>query len=137
MPNTTLLASSCAKVRAPLFMFILAEELTRSFLPGYVKELLVPVPGVGAPGLDDPMTTLEGWLDRAVFGQAGQHFEPGLGAGIGISLLLRLKAVALYLCSSFLADLGIRQFLGVPCLVAQRLARVARRLIQGRPSPKG
>jgi MFS family permease len=35
-----------AKVRAPLFMFILAEELTRSFLPGYVKELLVPVPGV-------------------------------------------------------------------------------------------
>lgn len=32
------------KVRAPLFMFILAEELTRSFLPGYVKELLVPMP---------------------------------------------------------------------------------------------
>ncbi len=35
-----------AKVRAPLFMFILAEELTRSFLPGYVSELLVPVPGL-------------------------------------------------------------------------------------------
>ena len=35
-----------AKVRAPLFMFILAEELTRSFLPGYIKQLLVPVPGV-------------------------------------------------------------------------------------------
>ncbi|MBK9360937.1 MAG: MFS transporter [Rubrivivax sp.] len=33
-----------AKVRAPLFVFILAEELTRSFLPGYVQELLVPVP---------------------------------------------------------------------------------------------
>lgn len=33
-----------AKVRAPLFIFILAEELTRSFLPGYVQELLVPVP---------------------------------------------------------------------------------------------
>ncbi len=33
-----------AKVRAPLFMFILAEELTRSFLPGYVEELLVPLP---------------------------------------------------------------------------------------------
>lgn len=33
-----------AKVRAPLFIFILAEELTRSFLPGYVKELLVPMP---------------------------------------------------------------------------------------------
>ncbi len=38
--------SQLAKIRAPLFMFILAEELTRSFLPGYVKELLVPVPGV-------------------------------------------------------------------------------------------
>jgi MFS family permease len=33
-----------AKVRAPLFVFILAEELTRSFMPGYVKELLVPLP---------------------------------------------------------------------------------------------
>ncbi len=36
--------SQLAKVRAPLFMFILAEELTRSFLPGYVKHLLVPIP---------------------------------------------------------------------------------------------
>jgi MFS family permease len=35
-----------AKVRAPLFMFILAEELTRSFLPGYVNELLVPIAGL-------------------------------------------------------------------------------------------
>jgi MFS family permease len=35
-----------AKVRAPLFAFILAEELTRPFLPGYVKDLLVPVPGL-------------------------------------------------------------------------------------------
>jgi MFS family permease len=35
-----------AKVRAPLFMFILAEELTRSFVPGYVTELLVPIPGL-------------------------------------------------------------------------------------------
>jgi MFS family permease len=32
------------RVRAPLFTFILAEELTRPFLPGYVKELLVPLP---------------------------------------------------------------------------------------------
>lgn len=35
-----------AKIRAPLFMFILAEELTRSFLPGYVADLLVPVAGI-------------------------------------------------------------------------------------------
>jgi MFS family permease len=35
-----------AKVRAPLFVFILAEELTRSFLPAYVQKLLVPLPGL-------------------------------------------------------------------------------------------
>ena len=34
------------KVRAPLFVFILAEELTRSFLPNYVHSLLVPIPGL-------------------------------------------------------------------------------------------
>ncbi len=34
------------KVRAPLFIFILAEELTRSFLPGYVRELSVSIPGI-------------------------------------------------------------------------------------------
>jgi len=38
--------SQLARVRAPLFIFILAEELTRPFLPGYVKHLLVPVPGL-------------------------------------------------------------------------------------------
>jgi MFS family permease len=33
-----------SKIRTPLFVFILAEELTRPFLPGYIKSLLVPVP---------------------------------------------------------------------------------------------
>ncbi len=37
-----------ARIRAPLFAFILAEELTRSFLPSYVKDLLVPIPGIPA-----------------------------------------------------------------------------------------
>jgi predicted MFS family arabinose efflux permease len=37
-----------AKIRAPLFVFILAEELTRPFLPGYIKSLLVPVPGLAS-----------------------------------------------------------------------------------------
>ncbi len=32
-----------ARVRAPLFAFILAEELTRSFLPSFVNGLLVPI----------------------------------------------------------------------------------------------
>src|SRR6185503_8360363 len=34
------------RIRAPLFAFILAEELTRSYLPSYVNQLLVSVPGV-------------------------------------------------------------------------------------------
>jgi MFS family permease len=34
------------RIRAPLFAFIIAEELTRSYLPTYVNQLLVNVPGV-------------------------------------------------------------------------------------------
>jgi MFS family permease len=33
-------------IRAPFFVFILAEEMTRSFLPAYIKELLVPIQGL-------------------------------------------------------------------------------------------
>jgi MFS family permease len=33
------------RIRAPLFTFIIAEELTRSYLPTYVNQLLVTVPG--------------------------------------------------------------------------------------------
>jgi predicted MFS family arabinose efflux permease len=40
--------SQLAKIRAPLFIFILAEELTRPFLPGYIQSLLVPVPWLPA-----------------------------------------------------------------------------------------
>lgn len=38
--------SRLAGVRAPLFGFLLAEELTRSFLPSYVNYLMVPIPGL-------------------------------------------------------------------------------------------
>src|SRR5438477_2588915 len=34
------------RIRAPLFAFILAEELTRSYLPSYVNQLLVAIPGM-------------------------------------------------------------------------------------------
>ncbi len=33
------------RIRAPLFAFILAEEMTRSYLPTYVNQLLVDIPG--------------------------------------------------------------------------------------------
>ncbi len=38
--------SRLAGVRAPLFGFLLAEELTRSFLPSFVKSVMVPIPGL-------------------------------------------------------------------------------------------
>jgi MFS family permease len=34
------------RIRAPLFAFVLAEEMTRSYLPPYVNNLLVPIPGL-------------------------------------------------------------------------------------------
>lgn len=45
-PGASTQDGELTKVRAPLFVFILAEELTRSFLPGYVQDLLVPIPGL-------------------------------------------------------------------------------------------
>ena len=41
-----LTGAGVGSIRAPLFVFILAEELTRSFLPGYINQLLVPIPGL-------------------------------------------------------------------------------------------
>ena len=38
--------TNLSRIRAPLFAFIIAEELTRSYLPGYVGELIVPVAGL-------------------------------------------------------------------------------------------
>lgn len=39
-------ASAVASMRAALFLFMLAEELSRSFLPLYTRELYTPVPGL-------------------------------------------------------------------------------------------
>lgn len=37
---------SVVAVRAPLFVFMLAEELTRPFLPNYIRTLATPIPGL-------------------------------------------------------------------------------------------
>jgi len=39
-------ASAVGRMRAALFLFMLAEELSRSFLPLYARELCTPVPGL-------------------------------------------------------------------------------------------
>jgi predicted acyltransferase len=45
------------------------KVLTISFLMGYWALMtLVPVPGQGAPNIDDPGGHLSAWIDRAVFG---------------------------------------------------------------------
>lgn len=59
-------ANQIGKIRAPLFVFILAEELTRSFLPTYVKSLLMPIP----------------WL------------SPEIAIGLPISLFMLIVALA-------------------------------------------
>ena len=42
----SILPSSLDAVRAPLFVFILAEEMSRAFLPIYIKTLATPVAGL-------------------------------------------------------------------------------------------
>jgi len=42
-PSTTMAALA---VRAPLFVFMFAEELTRPFLPIYIQQLASPIPGL-------------------------------------------------------------------------------------------
>jgi len=44
--STDMDESNLNRIRAPLFAFILAEELTRSYLPTYVNQLLVAIPGI-------------------------------------------------------------------------------------------
>ena len=76
-PDTGMLA----KVRAPLFVFILAEELTRPFLPGYVKSLLVPVP----------------WL------------SPEIVVGLPIALFMLIVALAQPFLGAYSQRVGHRQ----------------------------
>lgn len=77
------------RVRAPLFAFILAEELTRSFLPSYVKDLLVPIPGISAEivvGLPIALFMLIVALGQPYFGlyseRVGHRRTMVLGAAI-------------------------------------------------------
>lgn len=77
------------KVRAPLFVFILAEELTRSFLPTYVKSLLVPIPWLSpeiAVGLPISLFMLIVALAQPHLGAYSERVGPRramlLGAGI-------------------------------------------------------
>ena len=92
------------RIRAPLFAFILAEEMTRSYLPTYVNNLLVPIPGlspqvvIGLPimlfmlivALGQPY--LGGWSERV-----GRRKAMLYGAGIAtLGFAATALAVNLY-----------------------------------------
>ena len=82
--------SQIGKVRAPLFVFILAEELTRSFLPAYVKQLLVPIP----------------WL------------SPELLVGLPIALFMLIVALAQPYLGAYSERVGHRRTMRIGAVIA-------------------
>jgi predicted acyltransferase len=62
----------CYGIAAVLFATVSARTmrlvLVSCLVGWWLVATLVPVPGVGMPDLSAPATTLQGWLDRAVFG---------------------------------------------------------------------
>jgi len=76
----------CYGLAALLFLFTSPATQRRVLLGclfGYwLLITMVPVPGVGMPNLDEPMGTLQGYVDRAVFGdhiyKVGQYDPEGL-----------------------------------------------------------
>lgn len=81
--------SDLPKVRAPLFGFILSEELTRSFLPNYVASLPMPIPGispaivVGLPIALFMFIVAVGQPQIGLFTERkGHRYVMSLGAGI-------------------------------------------------------
>ncbi|OMH30296.1 MFS transporter [Motiliproteus sp. MSK22-1] len=114
------------RIRAPLFIFILAEELTRPFLPGYISQLLVPIPGlspqvaIGLPIVLFMLIVAVGqpylgvWSER--FGRRGTMLLGALIASVGFlgtalaldfyQLLLWRSACALGYALVFVAAQG-------------------------------
>lgn len=78
------------KVRAPLFTFILAEEMTRPFLPGYVNDLLVPIP----------------WL------------SPAIVVGLPIVLFMLIVALGQPFLGAYSERVGNRRAMTVGALIA-------------------
>lgn len=76
----------CYGLAALLFLFTSRRTQTLVLLGclfgHWLVSVWVPVPGVGMPNLDTPMGTLQGWLDRTVFGdhiyKKGQYDPEGL-----------------------------------------------------------
>jgi MFS family permease len=94
--------ATLARIRAPLFLFILAEEMTRPFLPGYVKSMLVKVPWISPEvlvGLPIVLFMLIVSLGQPIMGVLVQRFGVRhmmmLGAVIsGVGLIASSLAIS-------------------------------------------
>jgi MFS family permease len=82
---------SVIAVRAPLFVFMLAEELTRPFLPVYIRQLATPIPGLSPEFVVSlPMVAflVVVALAQPLFGnltdRLGRRRSLILGAGLGL-----------------------------------------------------
>lgn len=92
------------RIRAPLFVFILAEELTRSFVPAYANHLLVPIPGLSsqvAVGLPIMLFMLVVALGQPYLGpwseRVGRRRAMLIGGGVGVlGFIATALAVSLY-----------------------------------------
>ena len=108
-----------AKVRAPLFVFILAEELTRPFLPGYIKSLLVPIPWLSPAvvvGLPIVLFMLIVALSQPFLGAYSQRVGPRRAMLIGAIMVASVCGPSI---GGILADnIGERLTLGVAALLA-------------------
>jgi MFS family permease len=92
------------RIRAPLFVFLLAEELTRSFVPAYANHLLVPIPGLSsqvAVGLPIMVFMLVVALGQPYLGpwseRVGRRQAMLVGGGLGVlGFIATALAVSLY-----------------------------------------
>lgn len=90
-------------VRAPLFVFMFAEELTRPFLPGYIKTLAAPI-----GGLSPEFVTSLPMVAFLVVVAAAQPLLGGITERLGRRRGLMLGAfmgLAGYFASAFAGDL--------------------------------
>ncbi len=112
-----------AKIRAPLFVFILAEELTRPFLPGYIKSLLIPIPWLASEivvGLPIALFMLIVAIGQPYLGPWAQRVGHRHAMLVGAS-----TAAVGFLCSAFASSVIDLLLLRSLCAVGYGLVFVA------------
>lgn len=91
------------RVRGPLFLFVFAEELSRSFMPLYVRELYAPQPGLDS-GLAIGLPITVYMIAVALFSPWGGRLTDRFGAR-RVFLAGLVPSLAGFLASAFAAGL--------------------------------